>query len=81
MQVGRVVLKKTYDNHRLTLYNDQDSYTITYLGETAFKGQTIGEVYELTGTAQEAGNSYVYSLYEGLLRIEEQGKSWERIRE
>lgn len=37
------------------------------------------EVYELTGTAQETGNSYVYSLYEGLLRIEEQGKSWERI--
>jgi hypothetical protein len=79
LQVGRVFLKKSYEEHRLFLYNNQNDYTITYLDETEFNGRIIEEVYELTGTGNEAGNAYVYSLYEGLLRIEEQGKSWERI--
>ncbi|MBC7485682.1 MAG: hypothetical protein H7282_02890 [Cytophagaceae bacterium] len=72
VQVGRVMLKKSYDD-------DRNSYSIHNVGETEFKGRIVEEVYEITGTAQEAGNSYMYSLYEGLLRIEEQGKSWQRI--
>ncbi len=79
LQVGRVFLKKNYDGNRLVLYNNQSSYTISYIGATEFKGREVEEVYEITGTVQEAGNIYLYSLYEGLLRIEEQGKSWERI--
>lgn len=79
VQIGRVVLKKNYDDHRLTFYNAQTNYTISYLDETEFNGQVVKEVYEVKGTGPEAGNVYLYSLYEGLLRIQEQGKSWERI--
>jgi len=79
VQIGRVMLKKNYDDHRLTLYKSQNNYTISYVGETEFKAQLVEEVYEVRGTGPEAGNVYIYSLYEGLLRIEEQGKSWERI--
>ena len=79
LQVGRVFLKKNYDGDKLVLFNDHNNYTINYIGATEFKGREVAEVYELSGTAQEAGNVYLYSLYEGLLRIEEQGKSWERI--
>jgi hypothetical protein len=79
LQVGRVFLKKNYEGNKLVLFNDQNDYTIHYIGETEFKGREVNEVYELIGTGQEAGNVYLYSLYEGLLRVEEQGKSWERI--
>ena len=79
LQIGRVFLKKNYDQKRLTLFNSESHYSIQYIGETEFNGQFVEEVYELTGTEEEAGNVYLYSLYEGLLRIEEQGKSWERI--
>jgi len=79
LQIGRVVLKKKYDDPRFTLYSDQSNYTINYLGETEFNGELVEEAYEVRGTGPEAGNVYLYSLYEGLLRIEEQGKSWERI--
>ena len=79
LQVGRVFLKKNYDGDQLIRFNDQNDYTIHYLANTEFKGRQVEEVYEITGTAVETGNIYLYSLYEGLLRIEEQGKSWERI--
>ncbi len=79
LQVGHVFLKKNYDGNRLILYNNQNKYTINYIGTTEFSGHEVEEVYEIIGTAEETGNTYVYSMYEGLLRIEEQGKSWERI--
>ncbi len=79
LQIGRVFLKKNYDGSKLVLFNDHNNYTIHYIGDTEFKGEDVAEVYELTGTGSESGNVYLYSLYEGLLRIEEQGKSWERI--
>lgn len=79
LQIGRVVVKKAYDEKRLTLFNKNSPYTIDYIGDTEFNGHTVEEVYQLTGTDQEAGNTYLYSMEEGLLRIEEQGKSWERI--
>lgn len=79
LQVGRVFLKMNYGDSRLSLFNDQNMYTLQYNGEAEFEGKEISEVYTLTGYDQESGNTYIYSLYEGLIRLEEQGKVWKRI--